>query len=224
MDTLRALELRHAVRSYTDQPLSGDVLATLQKLVKEVNKEGGLHIQLVLDQPKAFDSFLAHYGKFHNVQNYFALIAKKGKDEEIGYYGQKLVLEAQKLGLNTCWVGGTFGKDKKAYDVGRGEKLYAAIPVGYGKTQGHPHKTKSFDALVKGNKEDLPDWFVAGAEAAMLAPTATNQQKFTLSLGRKDKVELKMGTGIMVNVDKGIVKYNFEVGAASKGCKKVDWK
>ncbi|MEE1292971.1 MAG: nitroreductase family protein, partial [Acutalibacteraceae bacterium] len=79
MDTLRALELRHSVRSYTDQPLSGDVLTTLQKLVKEANKEGGLHIQLVLDRPKAFRGLLAKIGGFKNTKNYFAMIAKKNK-------------------------------------------------------------------------------------------------------------------------------------------------
>ena len=218
MDTLRALELRHSVRSYTDQPLSGDVLTTLQKLVKEANKEGGLHIQLVLDRPKAFRGLLAKIGGFKNTKNYFAMIAKKNKGEELGYYGQKSVLEAQKLGLNTCWASGTFGKDADAYDIDRGEKLFAVIAVGYGTTNGNPHKSKSFDDVVKG--KDLPDWFTAGANAALQAPTAMNRQPFTLSLGKKDKVVLDKASGL----DRGILKYNFEVGAAAKGCKKVDWK
>ena len=193
MDTLRALELRHSVRSYTDQPLSGDVLATLQKLVKQANKDGGLHIQLVLGRPKAFQG------------------------EELGYYGQKIVLEAQKLGLNTCWASGTYSKDVDAYDIDRGEKLFAVIAVGYGATAGNPHKSKSLDDVVKG--KDLPDWFIAGAEAALLAPTAMNRQPFTLSLGKKNKVVLGKASGL----DRGILKYNFEVGAAAKGCKKVHW-
>lgn len=230
MDTLRALEMRHSVRSYKDKPITGKELETLQSLVAEANKKAGLHIQLVLNQPKAFKGFLASYGNFKNVQNYFAMIAPKGKDEEIGYYGQKLVLEAQKLGLNTCWVGGSHGKDKQAYDIGRREKLYIVIPVGYGETQGHPHKTKGFDKLVKtggGLDKDQakwPDWFVAGAKAAQLAPTATNQQAFTLSLDKKGRVELKSGIGIMTGIDEGIVKYNFEVGAAAAGKKDIKWK
>lgn len=223
MDTLRALELRHSVRSYKDEPIAGDTLASLQALIKEVNEEVGLHIQLVQNQPKAFSGFLASYGNFKNVNNYLALVAKKGKGEELGYYGQMIVLEAQKLGLNTCWVGGTFGKDKKAYDIGRGEKLYMVIAIGYGDGQGHPHKSKPFETLVDGTKDKLPDWFVAGAEAALLAPTAMNQQKFRLSLGSKDKVILKNGVGVMTSIDNGIVKYNFEVGAASKG-HDVIWK
>ncbi len=216
MDTLRALELRHSVRAYKDEPIAGDTLAKLQALIKEINEEVGLHIQLVQNHPKAFSGFLASYGSFKNVNNYLALVAKKGKAEELGYYGQMIVLEAQKLGLNTCWVGGTFGKDKEAYDIDRGEKLYMVIAIGYGDGQGHPHKSKPFETLVEGNKDELPDWFVAGAEAAMLAPTAMNQQKFKLSLGAKDKVILKTGLGVMTGIDNGIVKFNFEVGAASK--------
>ena len=216
MDTLRALELRHSVRSYTDKPLSADVLTALNDTIDTINRESGLHIQLVLDEPAAFSGFLASYGSFKNVKNYFALVAKKGRDEDIGYYGQKLVLEAQKLGLNTCWVGGTFSRKKTAYEAGRGEKLYGIIPVGYGASQGHPHKSKPLNELAN-LSGDEPDWFLAGLEAAQLAPTATNQQSFKLSLKKGGKVELKMGRGAMIGVDEGILKYNFEVGAAAKG-------
>lgn len=43
-------------------------------LVK-MRREGGLHIQLVLEEPRAFDSAMAHYGKFSGVRNYVALVA-----------------------------------------------------------------------------------------------------------------------------------------------------
>lgn len=230
MDTLRALEMRHSVRSFTDKPIEGDVLAALQKKIAEINKESGLHIQLVLDQPKAFDGFLASYGRFKNVRNYFAMVGPKKDAEKIGYYGQQLVLEATKLGLGTCWVGGTHGKDEKAYEVGRGEKMHLLVPVGYGTSMGNPHKSKGVDKLVKtggGLDKDpaqWPDWFCAGVEAAQKAPTAMNQQVFTLSLDKKDRVSIKESVGIMTGVDTGIVKYNFEVGAASKGCTNVKWK
>lgn len=230
MDTLRALELRHSVRSFKDEPLPGDAQKQLEALIADINKKAGLHIQLVVDQPKAFDSFLAHYGKFKNVRSYFAMVGPKKADREIGYYGEQLVLEAQKLGLNTCWVGGTYKKDSKAFDVGRREKLHLVIPVGLGATQGNPHKGKDLDDLVKtggglsADPEKWPDWFLAGARAAQLAPTATNQQAFLLSMDEKERVSIKSGIGVMTGIDEGIVKYNFEVGAASKGKQNVTWK
>lgn len=53
-------------------------------------------------------------GFFSNVRNYVALIGKKDAalDEKIGYYGEKIALRAQQLGLNTCWVALTFSKGK----------------------------------------------------------------------------------------------------------------
>jgi hypothetical protein len=50
--------------------------------------------------------------KFTGVQNYIALIGKKSSslEEQAGYYGEQLVLTAQQLGLNTCWVAMTVSK------------------------------------------------------------------------------------------------------------------
>lgn len=67
-----------SVRSYSDRPLEEQVLTALQDAVAKANAESGLHIQLVANEPKVFDSFMAHYGKFSGVQNYFALVGKKG--------------------------------------------------------------------------------------------------------------------------------------------------
>ena len=39
-----------------------------------------------------------------------------------GYFGEKIVLLAQRLGLNSCWVGGTFSRKRTRCDVGAGEK------------------------------------------------------------------------------------------------------
>lgn len=80
-------------------------------LVK-MRREGGLHIQLVLEEPRAFNSAMAHYGKFSGVRNYVALVGKKGPElqERCGYYGEKIVLCAQQRGLNICWVAMTYKK------------------------------------------------------------------------------------------------------------------
>jgi hypothetical protein len=50
------------------------------------------------------DSMMAHYGKFIGVKNYIALVGPKSsvQEERLGYYGEQIVLKAQKLGLNTC--------------------------------------------------------------------------------------------------------------------------
>lgn len=216
MELLEAMEQRHSVRSYTDQKIEGEVKADLQRFIDACNRESGLHMQLVLDEPQAFDSFLAHYGKFSGVRNYIAVIGKKGADleEKSGYYGEKVVLHAQQLGLNTCWVAMTYKKVHTAFQIDEGEKLCVVIAVGYGTTQGVPHKSKPKQAVAEAQGTP-PTWFEKGVEAALLAPTATNQQKFTLSLSG-NTVKPKAGMGFYSKLDLGIVKYHFEIGAGTE--------
>lgn len=213
MNVSEAMRARHSVRQYTDRPLEADVIAALKKEIDTCNKESGLHIQLVVNEPKAFDGFMAHYGKFSGVTDYIALIGKKSLDldEKCGYYGERLVLLAQQLGLNTCWVAMTYSKIKTAFEIGKGEKLCVVIALGYGKTQGTAHKSKPVSDVMTA-KAPLPKWFQDGMEAALLAPTAMNQQKFKITLNGS-RVSIKAGIGFYAKMDLGIVKYHFEIGA-----------
>lgn len=215
MDLTEAMKARHSVRQYTDKPLSEEALKALQAEIHKCNQESGLHIQLVTDEPKAFEGFMARYGNFRGVRNYIAMIGKKdGLDETCGYYGERLVLLAQQLGLNTCWVAMTYSKIKTAFVVNQGEKLYIVIALGYGETQGVPHKTKALSDVAKAEGE-MPEWFRKGAEAALLAPTAMNQQKFLFTL-QGTSVSAKAGMGFYAKIDLGIAKYHFEVGAGKE--------
>ena len=128
-----AIKQRHSVRNYIHKPLSREVVRALEVKIGECNKEGGLHIQLVTQETKAFTGIMS-YGKFHGVENYLVMAGKKADDldERIGYYGEQLVLLAQTLGLNTCWVGLSYRKVKEAYHIEEGEKLACMIALGYG--------------------------------------------------------------------------------------------
>lgn len=213
MNLTEAMKERHSVRQYRSQPLSEEAVSAMQAEIDACNQESGLHIQLVLDEPKAFDGFMAHYGKFRGVRNYIALVGKKDAklDEKCGYYGERLVLKAQQLGLNTCWVAMTYSKIKTAFSIDRGEDLCAVISIGYGEAQGVPHKSKTVPEVAKTDGQ-MPDWFKSGIEAALLAPTAMNQQKFMFTL-EGNRVAAKAGKGFYSKIDLGIVKYHFEIGA-----------
>lgn len=220
MTLQEAIKARHSVRSYSDRKVEQEKLDILAKLADECNSKGNLHIQTVIDDPKAFDSRLAHYGKFSGVSNYFAMIGPKGAglEERIGYYGEELALTAQALGLNTCWVGLTFKKNPEVLHIDKGEKLCCVISFGYGTTQGVAHKVKPIEKVAKADG-DMPDWFRQGVEAALLAPTAMNQQKFTLTLKDGNHVQAKAGWGFFTKVDLGIVKRNFEISAGKENFK-----
>ena len=221
MTIQEAIRQRHAVRSYTDQPLSREAITQLETVITECNREGGLHIQLVQNEPMAFGSKGMHYGKFTGVNNYFALIGKKSADleEKCGYYGEKLVLAAQQMGLNTCWVAMNYKKIPDAFQINAGEKLVIVIALGYGATQGVQHKLRSVEELcsLKGTE---PEWFLRGMEAVRLAPSALNQQKYRFSLD-DGKVTVKSGLGFNTKVDMGIAKYHFEVEA---GKEHLEWR
>lgn len=212
-DLMEAMQARHSVRSYIDKPIEAAAAHELQELVRQCNAQSGLHIQLCLNDPDAFHSNMAQYGSFKHVKNYIALVGKKGADleEKCGYFGEKLVLRAQQLGLNTCWVALTYNKKKTACAVAPGEKRVCVISLGYGLSQGNPHKNKPLESLCK-TDGPMPDWFRRGMEAAQLAPTAMNQQKFTISL-QGNTVSARAGLGFYTKLDLGIVKYHFELGA-----------
>lgn len=212
MNMMELMTQRHSVRQYTPAPIEKEKREILDNMVSEINEEADLHIQILYEEPGCFDSFMAHYGKFSGVSNYIALVGPKGEklEEKLGYYGEKLVLKAQELGLNTCWVALTHGKSRA--EVAKGEKHGCLIPIGYGENVGVAHKSKPMEALCKVEGE-MPEWFRRGMEAAMEAPTAMNQQKFTFELLPDGKVKATAGKGFYTKVDLGIAKYHFELGA-----------
>lgn len=216
MDIIQAIEQRHAVRSYTDKEIEEDKITALNQEIEKCNRLGNLHIQLILNDPKVFTGFMAHYGNFKNVRNYIALVGQKSPDldERVGYYGERLVLKAQQLGLNTCWVAGTYKKRKCKCTIESGEKIVCVIAIGYGETQGVPHKIKPIEKLCSVTGE-APAWFEKGMHCAMLAPTALNQQKFFFTYDGKS-LKLEPSKGAYTNVDLGIVTYHFELGSGLK--------
>lgn len=215
MDLMEAIKMRHSVRSYTDCQIESATERQLRQTVAVCNEESGLNIQLILNEPQAFGGRKAHYGKFRNVRNYLALVGRPGPDfqEKCGYFGEKIVLQATQLGLNTCWVALTYSRGKTVVSLQPGEKLMIVIAMGYGTTMGVGHKVKGIEKLSRVSSV-MPDWFKQGMEAAQLAPTALNQQKFRFEL-TGDAVMTHPGFGFYTKLDMGIAKYHFEIGAGS---------
>ena len=224
MTIQEAIEARHSVRAYTGQPLAADVVEVLEEKIRELNEKGHLHMQLIRNETKAFQGKLAKYGKFRGVNDYIVMAGQKADDldERIGYYGEQLVLLAQTLGLNTCWVGLSYSKVPGTYVLDAGEVIEAYISIGYGETQGVSHKIKRVEQVSNAN--DLtPSWFRQGVEAALLAPTAVNQQKFFFEYipardGKPVRVLAKRNFSLIgfTQMDLGIAKCHFEIGAGKE--------
>lgn len=220
MTELEAIKARHSVRQYLDKLIEAEKIEAIQASIDRCNCEGGVHFQLIANEPKAFTSLMAKYGKFQNVSNYLAVVAPKGKPGSVtaGYWGERLVLELQMMGLRTCWVGASYKKDMSLFQIGADEELKCVISFGYGANDGVQHRQKKTVADVAVNKSssaEFPDWFVNGVEAALLAPTAVNQQKFEFILHDDNRMEAVAKFSLIgyAHLDLGIAKYHFEVGA-----------
>ena len=218
---LEAIHQRHSVRHYLSRPLSPEIMQTLQEKINVCNREGNLHIQLVVNEPKGFSGIMA-YGSFSGVENYLVMAGKRSDDldERVGYYGEQLVLLAEQLGLGTCWAGVSYRKVRGTYQLLPDEKIACMIALGYPNDEGRHTKRKSIDAVSNAGPS-TPDWFVRGVEAALRAPTAVNQQKYYLEYLPPQGDELprvratrRFSMVGYTQMDLGIVKLHFEIGAA----------
>lgn len=211
MTEIDAIKARHSVRNYLYKDIEQDKIDKLNEFIAKSNEEANLHLQLCVDAGNTYNRLL---NKAMGLGSAPSVIVCVGPDddtveERIGYYGQKIVLFAQSLGLNTCWAG-TFNKKGVPAEVADGEKVVITIAIGYGATQGKERKSKKLEQVTSG---DNPYWFNEGVKMALLAPTAINQQKFEIKLEDDGSVTFKDKGGPFSKVDLGIVKYHFEVGA-----------
>lgn len=218
MTLMEALRSRHSVRRYTPQPLDDAARQMLEDEIAQCNAESGLHIQLVTDEPTAFKG-LASYGKFCGVCHYLVMAAPKDKraDERVGYYGERLVLRARQWGLCSCWVGLTYRKVPRAFTLNEGERVACVITLGYADDQGVQHKLRTAETIAP-DYAAAPQWYRQGVDAALLAPSAVNQQKYRFALiggdGPLPVVRIRRGRSLVgyTRMDMGIAKLHFEMG------------
>ncbi len=213
MNEIEAIRERHSVRNYTPEHIQAEKIVKLNEKIRELNEEGNLHLQLMEDAGNTYNRLLNRAMGLGSAPSVIACVGPEDDtlEQRIGYYGEKLVLFAQSLGLNTCWAG-TFNKKNIGAEVREGEKLVISIAIGYGQDKGRPHKSKTMEQVIEA-KGERPFWFNNGVEMALLAPTAVNQQKFVIRLNEDQSVEFIDKGGFFSQVDLGIIKCHFEIGS-----------
>ena len=214
MTLQEAMSARHMVRKYLDKSLPQDIIKKLQQRVAENNEKHRLAIRLMIGDGGAYPGIVKLL-LAKGVKNYFIMAGDDAPDlgERLGYAGADLMLYAQTLGLNTWWASGTFSRKNTKAVVGDDKSVQGVVAVGYGATQGVQHKMKS-PAEVSRYEGQAPAWFTDGVNAALLAPTAVNKLAFFVE-GKGNKVHLtyKSEPFTIPDVDKGLVRYHFELGA-----------
>lgn len=237
-----AVNIRTSIRSYDPDPIDDDTARQLDMTIDAVNMLADAHIQLVRDQPAVFADANAS-GHLNNAANYLAVVGPKDDDgarERAGFYTERVVLAATLRGLGTCWVGGSWDRSEAARHcrLSAGEELYLGVVIGYPE-QHLDRMAKSYAELVAirdAHRESktyeqftapmsdearaaAPDWFKAGVQAAMKAPSAMNRQPIVFSYNPDDDtaaamIDPNVESGQALN-DLGIAKLHFQIGAGS---------
>lgn len=214
MAITKAMRERHTVRRYADKPIPADIVQKLEERIALDNDAHGTAVKLMVDDARAFNAALKLV-LAKGVRNYLILAGDDAPDleERLGWCSAGIMLYVQELGLNSWWVGGTFSRGAVSKLVA-GKKVVGIVALGYGATQGKPHKSKTPDQVSE-YKGEAPIWFKEGVEAALLAPTALNRQAFRIE-GEGNRVSITYEKGAFSGADLGLVRYHFEVGAGKE--------
>ena len=225
MTHVEAILVRVSNRKYLDRALTEDEISQLNKIIDVANQASGLRMQLLTDCPEAFSSLRSSYGLFSGVRNMVALVGPEDLpdfQEKCGYYGQKVLLGATALGLGTCWVCGTYDRGKVPCRIRPGDVLCGVIAVGPVAPQPGTKERLIRSALHRGHKSaaelsrglgDAPDWFQAGISAVTRAPSALNRQAYRFTYAGGSVTVRQTEHAAWSDVDLGIAKYQFEIGA-----------
>ena len=236
-----AINIRTSIRSYDPDPSDDDTARQLDMTIDAVNMLADAHIQLVRDQPAVFADANAS-GHLNNAANYLAVVGPKddGARERAGFYTERVVLAATLRGLGTCWVGGSWDRSKAARHcrLSAGEELYLGVVIGYPERhfdrmaksytelaamRDAHRESKTYEQFTAPMSDEAraaaPDWFKAGVQAAMKAPSAMNRQPIVFSYNPDDDtaaamIDPNVESGQALN-DLGIAKLHFQIGAGS---------
>ena len=214
MDLKEAMQKRHMVRKYIDKSLPDDLINRINERISMNNEKHKLSMKLMINNNKGVNSIMKLI-MAKGVNNFIILAGDNSEnlDERLGYSGADIMLYAQTLGLNTWWVGGTFNRSVSQYVENK--KVTGIIAIGYGESQGKPHKSKMVEDVSKYNGTVIPSWFISGVDGALLAPTALNKQDFMI-IGDGNKVKIECDNGIFTGSNVGLIKYHFELGSGKE--------
>ncbi len=235
-----ALQTRRSYRLFDpDRAIEAEKLSALHELCEQFRPFKYARACLVTRSGDAvFTGLPGGYGKVKGAPAFVAFIGNmQGPtvQEEVGYTGEGIVLEAAAQGLDTCWVGGFFSRARVSalLEIGEHERVLAVSPVGYARRSGsleervmaglgrHHRRLALAKLITRSDQPDLPEWIRISLEAARLAPSAVNRQPWNFEV-RESEVTIGVRPGvpdftISKRLDCGIAMLQFEVGAGFSG-------
>ncbi len=240
-----AIEKRRSRRHFdASRPIESDKLSALDTVCKQFMPFPNARSCLVTESVKnVFKGIIGSYGKIKGAPAFIAFIGDMDSayvQEELGYTGERIILEATALGLNTCWVAGFFKPESVSslVEIKSNERVLAVTPVGYARRFesleeklmtgfGRTHRRVPISRLVGSLTQDsLPEWMRASIQAARLAPSAVNRQPWGFHV-EDNSITVYVRTGgpefdVSKRLDCGIAMLHIEVAALNCGVR-GDW-
>lgn len=251
---IETIKKRKSVRTYETIPIRNN---DLQQILDYINVEEHLigpfgrkaKFEVIQIKNNVSDKGikLGTYGFIKNHQGYIVGMMENTKMGlvEFGYIFEKLILFATKLGLGTCWIGGTFSRTSfgKELNLAKDDFIPCITPIGYAK-----EKQRLFDKTLRyvtkaDNKKEWPALFFKGdfqtplsekeagtygipMEMVRLGPSASNKQPWRIVSSKKiDQFHFflehtpnynKLGFDMQL-IDIGIAMCHFELTAKEIG-------
>ncbi len=234
-----AIWTRRSRRRFSNLPVAPDTLSRLSTACTEFKPFPHVRAVLVTESPRQlYKGIIGPYGKIKGAHAFVAFIGDMDDthvQEQVGYIGEAIILEAEALQLATCWVGGLFRQEVVAslIKMNQNERVFGITPIGYAVEHqplqerlmtgfGWTHRRKPLSTMVTGLKQaDWPEWVKTALEAARLSPSAMNRQPWSFHV-EPDSITVSVNRpGLEFNISKrldcGIAMLHIEVAALDCG-------
>lgn len=233
MTIQEAIEERHSVRCYDGKALAeSDGRNIADIIVAATNPFGGSVTMRMKDFDLHGPQRPGTYGTISGVCTYLLTASGDSENDALatGYEMEGVILAATRLGVSSCWIGGTLSRGD--FDRGQswpaGQTLRLISPLGYAaRTQNlrsrltslaiGSRKRKAFEALftVEGTASKE---IRAALELMRLAPSSVNSQPWRAIVGTDGTVHFyNAGKKPLNTVDLGIGLYHFHAGMGFRG-------
>ena len=241
------IHIRTSRRTYNPETIADEVLTSIEQLIRNT-PAGPLGTKIEFSLISLSDVSnqrlkLGTYGFIQGARYFIAggIIPSKEGFLDYGYNLERLILEFTRMGLGTCWLGGTFDRSEfsRAISLKNGQEIPAVSPIGYpaakrrlgeriirlgaGSENRLPRERMFFDKDSR-NPLILPDGHLHKTilDSIRMAPSASNNQPwrivadgnvFRFYLSRKPGYQKAFSRIDMQMLDMGIAMAHFDLVA-----------
>lgn len=245
MNIIEIMNQRKSVRHYQ---LGGLTTPVQEKVSALVDATGSgpfghsprIRLLKVQDQGATVQKSFATYGMIKGAEYFLGAAIHQRKEElvDLGYVIEKLILHITAENLGTCWLGGTFKKDRieklfsTSFGMSAEEYVPFLIPVGVPareprmldrviKMIAKSDKRKPLSELFFAHngelaKVDLSSWWGKALHGIQIAPSSQNLQPWRINFDEEHK-QFDFYIKGSSYVDLGIAMSHFELAAESYG-------